>query len=48
MELVWIITHLMIWGAGIVTGMYVASQIETKINKNIDKNNGITNNKGKG
>ena len=48
MEIIWIITHLMIWGVGIITGMYFTTQIETKINKNIDENNGITKNKGKG
>ena len=43
-----IITHVVVYAAGLVTGIYVASQIESGINKNINKNNGITKNKGKG
>ena len=37
MEIIWIITHVMVWGAGLVTGMYFASQIEKDINKRIKK-----------
>ena len=43
-----ILTHIVIYILGIATGMYAASQIENGINKNINKNNGITNKKGKG
>ena len=55
-----IITHLVVYCVGIVTGLYVASQIEGHINNsitgqnkklinNMNKlNNGTTDNKGKG
>ena len=42
-----IITHLLVYGVGLVTGMYFITQIEKSIDKNIKKN-GITNSKGKG
>jgi hypothetical protein len=54
-----IITHLLVWGAGLATGIYFTTQIEQSIRKNIrnkklinninklDKN-GTTKNKGKG
>tara|TARA_R100001594_G_scaffold57678_1_gene91593 strand:+ start:959 stop:1063 length:105 start_codon:yes stop_codon:yes gene_type:complete len=32
-----IITHIMVYGAGIATGMYFASQAEEDINKRIKK-----------
>tara|TARA_R110000824_G_scaffold301473_1_gene489436 strand:- start:298 stop:438 length:141 start_codon:yes stop_codon:yes gene_type:complete len=43
-----ILTHIVVYFVGLATGMYAASQIENGINKNINKNNGITKNKGKG
>ena len=39
MEAIWIITHLLIWGVGIVTGMYFSSQVEKHIDKNIARSN---------
>ena len=36
-EYIIIISHLIVWGIGIVTGMYVASQTEKHINKNTKK-----------
>ena len=32
-----IITHLVVYGAGLVTGLYAASQIEKDINKRTKK-----------
>ena len=37
MEIIWIITHLMSWGVGIVTGMYFTTQIEKHIDKRTKK-----------
>jgi uncharacterized protein YneF (UPF0154 family) len=40
MEIIWIITHIVAWGAGLITGMYFSSQIEKDIDKRIeDKEN---------
>ena len=33
MEIIWIITHIVAWGAGLITGMYFASQIEKDIDE---------------
>jgi hypothetical protein len=33
-----VITHLIIFGVGLVTGMYFVTQIEKDIDKRIDKN----------
>tara|TARA_R110002020_G_scaffold269825_1_gene485137 strand:- start:1874 stop:2062 length:189 start_codon:yes stop_codon:yes gene_type:complete len=35
MEIIWIISHIVAWGVGIITGIYFSSQIEKHINKNI-------------
>ena len=37
MEIIWIITHIVAWGAGLITGMYFASQIEKDIDKRTKK-----------
>tara|TARA_R100001594_G_C3949984_1_gene242787 strand:+ start:576 stop:749 length:174 start_codon:yes stop_codon:yes gene_type:complete len=53
-------THLIVWGVGLVMGMYIVSQISNHISANtqnkkllnnlnkLDKDYGITKNKGKG
>ena len=37
MEIIWIITHIIVWGLGVVTGIYFTSQIEKDIDKRIKK-----------
>jgi len=37
MEIIWVVTHLVSWGAGLVTGMYFSSQIEKHIDKKTKK-----------
>jgi len=34
-EYIIIISHLVVWGIGIATGMYIASQTEKHVDKNI-------------
>ena len=37
MEIIWIITHIVSWGIGLITGMYFVSQIEKDIDKRTKK-----------
>ena len=37
MEIIWILSYIIAWGAGLVTGMYFSSQIEKDIDKRIKK-----------
>ena len=37
METIWILTHLVCWGVGIITGMYFASQVEKDIDRRTKK-----------
>tara|TARA_R110001592_G_scaffold272822_3_gene539657 strand:+ start:620 stop:733 length:114 start_codon:yes stop_codon:yes gene_type:complete len=37
MEIIWIITHIIVWGLGVVTGIYFTSQIEKDIDKRTKK-----------
>ena len=37
MEIIWIITHIIVWGCGIAIGMYFSSQIEKHIDKRTKK-----------
>ena len=39
MEIIWIITHIVAWIAGLITGIYFASQIEKDIDKRIENKN---------
>ena len=37
MEIIWITTHIIVWGAGLATGMYLSSQVEKHIDKRTKK-----------
>ena len=39
MEIIWIITHVIAWGAGLISGMYITTQIGRSIDKNINTKN---------
>jgi len=30
MEIIWIITHLIVWGCGIITGIYAVNKMDKK------------------
>tara|TARA_R110002153_G_scaffold52083_2_gene146135 strand:+ start:1149 stop:1262 length:114 start_codon:yes stop_codon:yes gene_type:complete len=37
MEIICIVTHIIVWGLGVVTGIYFTSQIEKDIDKRTKK-----------
>tara|TARA_R110000744_G_C19044832_1_gene527096 strand:+ start:415 stop:564 length:150 start_codon:yes stop_codon:yes gene_type:complete len=36
-EIFWVVTHIIVWGIGVTTGMYFATQIEKDIDKRTKK-----------
>ena len=38
MDIIYIITHIIVWCTGLTTGIYFSSQIEKSIDKNIYSN----------